>query len=331
MKQKISHILPIAIAALLPGLNFFASTEFTITASHVARRWIFSSLTIYLLWYLFHFISLYVSRKYQWVLFVLGIALVTGLLYRVFLLPSVGFHHIAITPFLFKVLSAAILILIIQYALTASTSIGRLQIEKEQLLAEKYKVQLQELRTRVDPHFLFNTLNTLRTMIRKAHPESERFVMNLSGFYRQTLKYNESYTVLLKDELDVLQSYLFLMQTRNEGAIVTDITIDEQWMKFSLPTMSLQVVTENCFKHNRLSATEPLWVSIFTTSDGCIVVRNALLPKLTLVEKSGYGLNNVSRIYELLGIADGLTAYQAADYFEVKLKLIAGEYIDSRR
>lgn len=331
MKFKIQHILPFAIAALLPGLNFFSSSEFSITALHVLRRWLASSLTIYLLWYIFHFISLYVSRKYQVLLIALCIALFSWILYEIFLLPSVALHRISPVAFVFKVLSAAVLILIIQYALNASASIARLQIEKEQLLAEKYKVQLQELRTRVDPHFLFNTLNTLRSMIRKGHPQSEKFVMNLSGFYRQTLQFNESHTVSLKEELNVLQSYLFLMQTRNEGAIVIDSTIDERWMGYSLPAMSLQVTMENCFKHNRLSATEPLQVTVFSTEEGCIVVRNVLLPKLASVEKSGYGLLNVARIYELLGMADGLTVHQTTEFFEVTLKLIAGEHTDRRR
>ncbi|RXK85694.1 sensor histidine kinase [Filimonas effusa] len=321
MKAGNNHILPIALAVLLPGLNFFSNAELELPIAVLLKRWCYAAASLYILWHVIWLVSAYTSKKTRWFLLPAAILLSAFLLYQLLSLP-VFFPHVAVRPLSFKVLSACLVILIIQYSLKASASIGHLQVEKEQLLAEKYKMQLQELRTRVDPHFLFNTLNTLRSMIRKGNPESERFVMNLSGFYRQTLRYNEAAVVLLKDEIDVLNAYLFLIKTRNEGAVQTSINIQVGWLQYALPALSLQVVTENCFKHNRQSAADPLQIEIFTTQEGCITVRNTLLPKFSMVEKSGYGLKNILTMYELLGVKDGLTVNQTNQYFEVTLKLI---------
>ncbi|WP_346985769.1 histidine kinase [Chryseobacterium sp. POE27] len=216
---------------------------------------------------------------------------------------------------------AAVLFFIIQFALKANESISKLQLEKEQILLENYKVQLQELRTKVDPHFLFNSFNTLRTMIRNHHPSSEKFVMSLSNFYRLTLSLNNTSTTSLKDEIDVLKSYFFLMQTRNEGAIKVSIDVEESLLQKQIPTLSLQILAENCFKHNRISSSKPLEINIYTDNN-YIFIKNNRLPKLTVAEISGFGLENIAQRYALLKISDGILKSSDEEKFEVKLKLI---------
>ncbi|MEL7063062.1 MAG: histidine kinase, partial [Bacteroidota bacterium] len=101
-----------------------------------------------------------------------------------------------------------ILFLGIQYVLHSQRKSSRLFLEKERLQTENYKSQLQVLQAKIDPHFLFNSLNTLRSMVRQSHENSEQFILSLSDFYRQTLTYNENTQLQLSEELAVLESYI---------------------------------------------------------------------------------------------------------------------------
>ena len=225
--------------------------------------------------------------------------------------------------FIFKFLFASILFLVIQYALFANENIIRLQLINEQMKTENYKVQLDALRTKVDPHFLFNSLNTLRTMIRNKHEHAEQFVLSLSDFYRETLKYNEFTTIPLKDEIEVLKSYFFLMKSRNEDAVQITISVDERYSSYLIPTLALQTVVENCFKHNAMTAKKPIFIKVWTSDGNTIKISNNSQPKLEVKEQSGFGLTDLNKRYELLNIKDGVITDQTDEIFEVTLKLIA--------
>lgn len=321
MMPKIKTILPIALALLLPILNLFNNAaDLDVYSLDFLYKWLAASLVLYLLWHILLFFSELKSKRRMFYL-VLAIIGFIGLIYALLELPV--FTHLNIRWVLaLKLTSASLLLLIIQYALRASQDIAQLRIEKEQVQSENYRVQLQELRQRVDPHFLFNSMNTLRTMIRNQSPQAEEFVMNLSGFYRQTLRFNDSSVVSLQEEMSVLKSYLYLMQTRNEGKVRVEIAVDNAWLTYQIPTLSLQIVAENCFKHNQASTAHVLKIEIRSADDFYISIKNNIQPKFTTGESSGYGLSNIRKRYDLLGIEQGLLIEQTAEYFEVKLKLI---------
>lgn len=322
MKRRINTILPIALAIILPGLNFFSNSEAAGVHFYTFyERWFYASFVIYILWYLLLLGSRIKTKYRNWIIsgivFLFAIIVYTLFVFFVFKIPNT-----IKWAFITKLFFAAVLFLIIQYALRANENISKLELEKEQIKSEIYKVQLQELRTKVEPHFLFNSFNTLRTMIRNNNPFSEQFVMNLSNFYRMTLTLNNTPTTLLKEEIDVLKSYLFLIQTRYGGGINIMIDIDEELLKRQLPTLSLQILAENCFKHNKTSMSNPLEITITSYSNDYISVKNNKLPKLTIEESSGFGLHNIAQRYELLKISNGIIKLDTDDFFEVKLKLI---------
>lgn len=322
MKTRIHIILPIALAIILPGLNFFSNSEAAVIRSYgFYERWFYASAVIYVLWYLLLWGSGIKTKHKHWIMpgVIIFFAVIVYALFALFVFKIPNTIKWA---FIAKLFFAAVLFLIIQYALKANENISKLQLEKQQMQTENYKVQLQELRTKIDPHFLFNSFNTLRTMIRKNHPSSEQFVMNLSNFYRLTLNLNKASVTSLKDEIDVLKSYLFLLQTRNEGAIKVMMNIDENYLQKQLPTLSLQILAENCFKHNRTSSSNPLEIIIFIDENNYISVKNNRLPKLTTGETSGFGLENIAQRYTLLKIPDGIVKNVTDEFFEVKLKLI---------
>lgn len=324
MKSKVDFILPVALALILPGLNLFSNTETDVTEPYPLvfyRKWFVASAVLYCLWYILLFAS---TRKSKYDLLYTGLAVCfsTLTIYLLFALTVFKTADHIKWVFIAKFLSGSILFLIIQYALRTSKNLVQVRLEKEQIQTENYKAQLQELRLKVDPHFLFNSLNTLRIMIRSENAQSEDFVMNLSNFYRQTLALNNSPTVALKDELEVLKAYLFLMEKRNEGKLKISYRVHQEWMHYQIPTLSLQLLAENVFKHNQSSASKPLEIWIDSAPDFYIAVRNNLQPKFSRFESSGYGLDNIRQRYELLGIQDGIVIDDTPMYFEVRLKLI---------
>lgn len=317
-KLRLNILLPIAIAIILPGLSFYSGDESKILAPlKFYERWLSGSLIIYIYWHILWYLSgLKLKFPYLWI--VLGavsfISLMGAILYQL----EFGFEWTNIVRLTF----VSFLLLTIQYAVKAQRNISLLLLEKEQMQTENYKVQLKALRNKIDPHFLFNSLNTLRSMVRQGHGHSEKFVMSLSDFYRQVLKHNENTTLQLSEELDVLQSYLFLMKSRNEEAIQVDLKISEMLKDYYIPTLALQIVVENCFKHNSMTSRKPLHLEIFHTEDYYVVVRNNLQPKIGEKEPSGYGLTLLRKRYELMNVAEGLIIEQSPSQFTVKLKLI---------
>ncbi|NLI36655.1 MAG: histidine kinase [Bacteroidales bacterium] len=315
-----NNLRAISLSLLLPIWNIFTNRMPT----HIDfLKWLAISFTLYCLWQ-----ALYLSSKKEnkrkWLEILASYVLVTSMAYILFVVLILHDTEKFRWLFLFKFLMVAILFRIIQFGIRASEDRTQLQMEKQQMLAENYRVQLQELRSKVDPHFLFNSLNTLRVMVRNGNKDSEKFVMSLCDFYRQTLKYNESSVITIAEEMNVLNSYFFLMQTRNKDAVSINIELPENVIKNKVPTLSMQILIENCFKHNRMSATQPLQIEIYS-DENYICIKNNIQPKISHFEPSGYGLSNIRSRYELLNILDNsIVINKNEDYFEVKLKMIQG-------
>ncbi len=159
-------------------------------------------------------------------------------------------------------------------------------------------------------------------MVRQHHINSEKFIMSLSDFYRQTLKHNENTTLRVSEELEVLQSYLFLMKSRNEEAVSFSLDIDDSLLQFHLPTLALQTVVENCFKHNSMTSKNPLHIEVNHTDDQYISVTNNIQPKIGDASSSGYGLDSLRKRYELMNVERGVIIQETPDYFRVKLKFL---------
>ena len=321
-KLNIHHILPVALSILLPLLSIYANPSWEIlNGTDFLLSWFVASALLYVLWHLLWYLG---NSQSVWKTAgtIVVLLLISGLL--------MGMAH----NFLARDLSeirwvilgriglACILYLAIQYALKAQTNIAKLRLDKEQALTETYKVQLSAMRTKVDPHFLFNSLNTLRSMVRQQHEHSEQFIISLASYYRQTLKYNENSTLFLSEELGVLESYLFLMENRNEEAVQIDMQIDPVYHDSQIPTLALQMVLENCFKHNSMTSKRPLFIDIKSTGDGYVEVSNNIQPKLEKSSDSGYGLDLLRKRYEMMEAEQGIIVSHSQERFSVKLKLI---------
>ena len=322
MKSNINTILPIAICLILPGLSIYTSMAFeNMDTGEFLLTWLFTSSFLYLIW---HLLWLTWDRKIRYQKLSLVIGTIAFIIIAFGFLGRYVFYQVGVTSWsnFVRIPLAVVLFLSIQYALRAQENIARLLVEKEQLLTENYKTQLKALQAQIDPHFLFNSLNTLRSMVRQNHASSEKFIMSLSDFYRKTLKHNENATLPLSEEIKVLQAYLFLMKSRNEEAMNVDLNVEESLTQMHLPTFGLQLVVENCFKHNSMTSKSPLNIEIGNNDDSYIIVKNNIQPKLGEDEPSGIGLDLLKKRYELMSIKEGVIVEETPSEFSTKLKLI---------
>ena len=171
--------------------------------------------------------------------------------------------------------------------------------ETEKLKRENLSAQLNALRTQVNPHFLFNNLNTLSSIIPENPKQAVDFVQQLSKVYRHILEVKDEKSIPLKDELDVLRAYAFLLQTRFGHNLQIDIDVADEKMQKRIVPLSLQLLMENAIKHNIVSADRPLKINVYA-ENGSLVVSNNLQKKNQLHESTGIGLDNIRNRYKLL-------------------------------
>jgi hypothetical protein len=193
--------------------------------------------------------------------------------------------------------------------------------EKEMLKRESLQAQLNALKTQVNPHFLFNNLNTLCSIIPENPKQAVDFVQQLSKVYRHILEVRDEKSVPLKDEMEVLKAYAFLLKTRFGDNLEIEINVAEENLQKKIVPLSLQLLMENAIKHNIVSSDKPLRITV-STIDGNLVVSNNLQKKNQIVESTGIGLNNISNRYKLL--TDKLIAISETNLnFTVSIPLIA--------
>lgn len=324
MKLPVEKILPIVLCIVFPALNAI-TTKGIIDINEVTdmmlARWAMVSVMLYCLWHLLSFVS-EKSKTYKWLRILIAAIVFLIIVYNIFLLTPVFRKNDIKWIFIVRYFIAIVPFLVIQYALRAHKKVAQLELEKQQMLTENYKVQLASLRAKADPHFLFNSLNTLRTMVRHHDPKSEQFVLSLSDFYRQTLKYNELTFIKLDAEIKVMESYLFLMKSRYEDAVQIVLDIPESLAEKQIPTLALQTLVENCFKHNVMTSKRPLKIQVNGLDVDRIEVRNNIQEKLNPGLATGYGLESLKKRYELMGIKDGVEVLKSEGHFIARLKLV---------
>ena len=172
-------------------------------------------------------------------------------------------------------------------------------IENEQLKHENLLVQLTSLKNQLNPHFLFNSLNTLSWLINEDKAKSQRYLQKLSQVLRYSLSMQEQSLVSLKEELALVENYIYLLKMRF-GDNLNVTTKVESPASFQIPPLSLQLLLENAIKHNVISSANPLEVSIeLQLTDKTIWISNSLQLKPNS-EGTGIGLANLNQRFKLL-------------------------------
>jgi sensor histidine kinase YesM len=171
-------------------------------------------------------------------------------------------------------------------------------IENERLKQENLKNELAALKNQINPHFLFNSLNSLTSLIRD-NEKATQFVKKLSYMYRYILQSGDIDLVSVKDELKFLESYTYLINSRYRNRFAIDIEIDDKYLEEKIPPLSLQILVENAVKHNEISESNPLQVKVYSKNES-LFVDNPIRPRTTLAEGTGNGLANLKKRYALL-------------------------------
>ncbi|MBL7779867.1 MAG: histidine kinase [Saprospiraceae bacterium] len=171
-------------------------------------------------------------------------------------------------------------------------------VEKEHLERAHLASQLEGLRNQVNPHFLFNSLNTLTYLIPEAPEKAVRFVQQLSKVYRYVLESRDDRIIPLQTELEFLQSYIFLLRERFGENLQVEIGVNMDENAAIVP-LTLQMLFENAIKHNIISTQKPLKIEVFM-ENGHLIVRNTLQKKNQVMDSTGVGLQNIRDRYRML-------------------------------
>jgi len=173
-------------------------------------------------------------------------------------------------------------------------------IKNEQLERAKVEAELEALKNQIDPHFIFNSLNTLSHLIEEKPVKAKQFNDNLADVYRYILQNKARDLVLLKEEIIFLENYFSLLKIRFEKAVQMKIAIDEQKLdQYLIPPISLQILVENAIKHNEFSDTVPLTIEIKLVNDE-LEIHNLVRKKSLRKPSSKIGLQNLRERYRLI-------------------------------
>ncbi|MGE5429892.1 MAG: sensor histidine kinase [Syntrophomonadaceae bacterium] len=174
-------------------------------------------------------------------------------------------------------------------------------VEKERLGKENISSQLQALQAQVNPHFLFNSLSSLISLIEADKDLAVQFVQELADVYRYLLQQKNEALVKVCDEMKFINSFIYLHRARCGENLKTEIIIGQKFSSYLIPPQTLQILTENAIKHNIISASRPLTIRYYTDENANLIVENNLQKKISAQNNTGLGLNNISERYRLLG------------------------------
>ncbi|GAB4032298.1 sensor histidine kinase [Spirosoma gilvum] len=209
----------------------------------------------------------------------------------------------------------------IGYFLTVLQENRAMQAENEQLKQQSLQAQLDALRAQLNPHFLFNSLNALSSLIREGGPRSQQYLARLSQVLRYSLQVQQQTLVPFADEMQFTAAYSYLLSIRFGDNLCIENALPAQ-ASWQIPPMALQLLIENAVKHNVVSNARPLTIRLTVdTTNECIVVSNVNQPKSEPIDGMGSGLSNLDSRYRLL-TGKSIQIVRTKDEFAVLLPII---------
>ena len=286
--------------------------------------------TNYLLWFLFAFVID--------VLVVGIILLLSAKLFNFVYFGQIDFETFFIrnkTPGL-KIIILSLLILLVyiitDYALYSYHKYLDVHVHGEKLAADKLRLHFEALENQLSPHYLFNNLNTVVSLIYTDKEQAEDYVRQLANTYKYILSCKNKKIINIKDELDFIHAYTFLMKTRYKEALFVEIHIDERAKKSAIVPLSLQILLENAIKHNKIQHDKPLIIRIFNKAgylvvennlnshNNSVIVDNQLITNVNYPKSHKIGLQNIQKRYELLSHKKVLIS--KTDTFRVEIPIL---------
>ena len=194
------------------------------------------------------------------------------------------------------------------------------EVVEQKLIAKSANAQFESLKNQLDPHFLFNSLNVLDSLIEENPIQAQRFTNSMSKIYRYVLEQKDKELVSVEEEIDFAKTYCELLKTRFEDAVTFDFNISEEDKKGFVVPLSLQLLLENSIKHNFATSSKPLNIKIFTEK-GNLIIENNLQTRELPNTSTGVGLANIVSRYNLLTERNVFVEKSEA-FFRVKLPIL---------
>lgn len=198
--------------------------------------------------------------------------------------------------------------------------------EKEQE-SEKLKIiaadaELQRIKNQINPHFLFNNLNVLSSLVLTGSKEANTFIESFAAVYRQLLAAKDKDLIKLEEEISILEPYTYLLQKRFGDGLHLHIQVPQACMALKVVPASLQLLVENAIKHNVVSQQKPLHIYIKADQQArSLTVSNPIQAKQNTEESSGTGLKNIADRYKY-AVGKPIGIQNGKDQFEVVIPLI---------
>lgn len=326
----ISFILNFLVLLTALEVKNIPGTEHLMSALYgrSVLRFLANTATLFLLYmFCFKIINSGMKPHKKALSIIFGCILISIIFSTVFsLLVSRGYHMEFLAGsrysifILIKDLIVAIVVLLTTLLIHIANLRQQTMVENEKLSAENIRNRYEALKNQVDPHFLFNSLNTLNGLIGYDDVRAHDYVEKLSFVFRYTIQNKE--ITKLYEELDYTESYNYLMKIRYGENLRIENEIDEKYLEYYVMPISLQLLIENAIKHNVISNRYPLVIKIRSTKSQTLIVENNIQPKTMPSAGTGIGLPNLVERYKLLSQQEVIIT-NTDNVFRVEIPLIA--------
>ena len=176
---------------------------------------------------------------------------------------------------------------------------SRKEVVEQKLIAKSANAQFESLKNQLDPHFLFNSLNVLSSLIDENPNQAQKFTASMSKIYRYVLEQKDKELVTVEDEIEFAKTYCDLLKTRFEDSVDFEFDVGKEDLRRFVVPLSLQLLLENCIKHNFATSSKPLLIKVFSEND-TLCIENNLQTREQMKESAGIGLANIVQRYSLL-------------------------------
>ena len=213
-----------------------------------------------------------------------------------------------------------LIVSLVFHAIFFYKALSEKKVVEQQIVAKTETAKYESLKSQIDPHFLFNSLNVLTSLISENPAQAEKFTTKLSKVYRYVLEQKNKDLIDLDEELKFAKAYMELLKMRFEDAVTFEIPEKASNSELKIVPLSLQLLLENTIKHNVVSAENPLTV-VITEENGYLIITNNYNPKTTIEQGTKVGLKNIIDRYNLITLKK-VSVEKQAEKFTVKLPLL---------
>lgn len=314
---KVLVVMSVLLQCIIISYNHFSGYYHVADTSEFINRMVHSSflttIAAFFIAYPDLFLIRYLNKLYPWgrkilvrIIVQVGSALLIAVVISTFITYVANWINTYVEDFVSVLITNALIFSVVNLIMMITLEAWILYMESrhsrnrtENLEKELAMIRFEVLKSQINPHFLFNSLNVLSGLVSKDVVKAQLFIDEFSMVYRYVLETIEKQVVSLGDELEFMRSYMFLQQIRYGEHLILQVNVPSAYLKKLMPPLSLQLVLENAIKHNEISQSKPLKIEIYC-HDGFLLLKNVLQPKVSSGNSTGMGQKNLFKRYELL-------------------------------